>query len=48
MIGRGRALKLFLTARSISAAEALEIGLVSSVTEDPLAIARSIACGSIA
>lgn len=48
IIGRGRALKLFLTARSISSAEALQIGLVSSVTEDPLASARSIARGSIA
>lgn len=47
IIGRGRALKLFLTARSISSAEALEIGLVNGVSEDPLAIARSIAAGSI-
>lgn len=48
IVGRGRALKLFLTASSISAAEALQIGLVSSVTGDPLALARSIAGRSIA
>jgi enoyl-CoA hydratase len=48
IIGRGRALKLFLTARSISSAEALRIGLVSSLTEDPLTTARSIARESIA
>ncbi|HEV7683253.1 MAG TPA: enoyl-CoA hydratase/isomerase family protein [Pyrinomonadaceae bacterium] len=48
IIGRGRALKLFLTAGSISSAEALQIGLVSSVVDDPLTIARSIARGTIA
>ena len=48
IVGRGRALKLFLTARSITSAEALHIGLVSSVTEEPLTLARSIAGQSVA
>ncbi|HKB67469.1 MAG TPA: enoyl-CoA hydratase/isomerase family protein [Pyrinomonadaceae bacterium] len=43
IIQKGRALELFLTARRISSAEALEMGLVSSVSDDPLDSATSIA-----
>ena len=37
LIGKGRALELFVAAEKISAARALEIGLVDVVAEDPVA-----------
>lgn len=36
LIGKGRALELFVAAEKISAARALEIGLVDGVADDPL------------
>lgn len=38
-IGKGRALELFVAAEKISAARALEIGLVDAIADDPLAAA---------
>jgi enoyl-CoA hydratase len=46
LIQKARALELFLTARRISSAEALEIGLVSSVSDCALDSALSIAVES--
>jgi len=46
IIQKARALELFLTARRISSAEALEIGLVSSVSDCALDSALSIAVES--
>ena len=43
VIQKGRALELFLTGRRIMSAEALELGLVSKVSDCPLATAISIA-----
>jgi len=43
IIQRARALELFLTARRITSAEALEMGLVSSLSDDPLGSAISTA-----
>src|SRR5712691_11121148 len=40
LIGKGRALELFVAAERISAARALEIGLVDAIADDPLAEAR--------
>ena len=42
LVGRGRALQMFVAAEKVRAAEALRIGLVDSVVEDPLitAVAR--------
>ena len=37
LIGKGRALELFVAAERISAAHALEIGLVDAIADDPLA-----------
>jgi enoyl-CoA hydratase/carnithine racemase len=37
MIGKGRALELFIAAEKISAARALEIGMVDAIAEDPAA-----------
>jgi enoyl-CoA hydratase/carnithine racemase len=37
LIGRGRALELFIAAEKISAARALEIGLVNAIAADPVA-----------
>jgi len=37
LIGRGRALELFIAAEKISAARALETGLVDAIAEDPVA-----------
>ena len=37
LIGKGRALQLFVAAERISAARALEIGLVDAIADDPLA-----------
>lgn len=39
LIGEARALEIFLTGRRVSAAEALSIGLVDAIDEDPLAFA---------
>ena len=43
VIGQGRALDLILTGRVVDAAEALEIGLVTAVDDDPLAAALALA-----
>jgi enoyl-CoA hydratase len=45
IIQKGRALELLLTARRITSAEALEMGLVSSVSDCPLESAKSIGHG---
>lgn len=37
LIGKGRALELFIAAEKISAARALEVGLVDAVADDPIA-----------
>jgi enoyl-CoA hydratase len=42
-VGRARALELFATGRRIDAAEALEIGLVDTVADDPVASALASA-----
>ena len=39
LIGKGRALELFVAAEKISASRALEIGLVDAIAEDPVAAA---------
>lgn len=43
LIGAGRALDLMLTARQVPAEEALGLGLVNYVADDPLAKAREVA-----
>jgi enoyl-CoA hydratase/carnithine racemase len=43
LIGRARALELFATARRVTSAEALDMGLIGSVAEDPLSAALVIA-----
>ncbi len=43
IIQKGRALQLLLTGRRLTSAEALEMGLVTSVTDSPLDSAKSIA-----
>ena len=46
LIGRGRALEMFVAAEKISAKHALEIGLVDAVADDPIAeTLRSLASG---
>lgn len=45
LIGRGRALDLCLTMRPVAADEALAIGLVDQVVDDPLDHARDYAAG---
>ena len=47
LIGKGRALQMFLAAEKVHAARALEIGLVNAVAEDPLAAALDMSnpCG---
>ena len=37
LIGKSRALELFIAAEKVSAARALEIGLVDAIAGDPLA-----------
>ena len=37
LIGKGRALELFVAAEKVSAARALEIGLVDAIADDPVA-----------
>ncbi len=39
LIGKARALQMFLAAEKVNAAQALEIGLVSAIADDPLAAA---------
>jgi enoyl-CoA hydratase/carnithine racemase len=43
LVGRGRALDLIITGRWVDAAEALRLGLVSSVTPEPLQAADGLA-----
>ena len=43
LIGHARALEMFLTARRVTAAEALEFGLVDELAEDALARACELA-----
>lgn len=47
LIGKGRALQMFLAAEKVHAARALEIGLVNAIAEDPLAAALDMSspCG---
>jgi enoyl-CoA hydratase/carnithine racemase len=45
LVGRGRAMELCLTMRWVEAEEALRIGLVERVTEDPEAEALALAAG---
>jgi enoyl-CoA hydratase/carnithine racemase len=40
LIGKGRALELFVAAEKISAAHALKIGLIDEIAEDPIAEAQ--------
>ncbi|HZI56396.1 MAG TPA: enoyl-CoA hydratase/isomerase family protein, partial [Verrucomicrobiae bacterium] len=42
LIGKPRALQMFLLAEMVAADEALRIGLVNKVVEDPLAMAHSL------
>ncbi len=41
LIGKGRALQMFLAAEKIHATQAFEIGLVNAIAEDPVAAALS-------
>lgn len=43
LVGRGRALELCLSTRTVGADEALEIGLVDRLVEDPVTAARELA-----
>jgi len=43
LIGQSRALEMFLTARRLSAAEALDVGLVSRICDDALGCALELA-----
>ena len=45
LVGRGTAMDLTLTGRWVEAAEALALGLVSQVCDDPEAVAAGIAAG---
>lgn len=48
LIGKSRALELFITAEKIFAKRALEIGLVDAIADDPVAEAlRSTATGIV-
>jgi enoyl-CoA hydratase/carnithine racemase len=42
LVGKSRALELFIAAEKISAARALEIGLVDAIADDPVAAALSL------
>jgi enoyl-CoA hydratase/carnithine racemase len=42
LVGKGRALEVFITAEKISAQRALEIGLVEAIAADPLTEALRI------
>ena len=46
LIGKARALEIFLPAEIVRASRALEIGLVNAVAEDPVQEAMRIACHS--
>jgi enoyl-CoA hydratase/carnithine racemase len=39
LVGKGRALELFVAAEKLTAARALEIGLIDRITDDPIAAA---------
>ena len=43
LIGKGRALELFITAEKISAVRALEIGLVDAISDGPVGEATRLA-----
>lgn len=43
LIGRGRALEMFFTAKRVGADEALTIGLVDEISDDPLRSALKVA-----
>lgn len=43
LVGEARALEMFLTAKQIGAQEALRIGLINAISENPLAAALNIA-----
>ena len=45
LVGDARALEMFLTARRVSGAEALEIGLVNRLCDDPLDCALKLVAG---
>ena len=45
IVGRARALPMFVAAEKLGAAEALEIGLVSEIVSDPLGHAIRLAMG---
>lgn len=47
LVGMGRALDLMLTARQLSAEEALQMGIVNYVADDPLSKARELAEGIV-
>jgi enoyl-CoA hydratase/carnithine racemase len=40
LIGEARALEMFITARRVTASEALETGLIDGISNDPLETAR--------
>jgi enoyl-CoA hydratase len=37
LIGKGRALELFVAAEKVSASRALQVGIVDAITDDPIA-----------
>ncbi len=45
LVGRGRAMELLLSNRTLSAAEAADLGLIGEVSGDPVARACSLAAG---
>lgn len=45
LIGRARALQMFLAAEKVHVAHALDIGLVDAITEDPVAAGLALAAG---
>lgn len=42
IVGRGRAMEMILTGKQVKAPEALAMGLVNSVEEDPMEVARTL------